>query len=102
MLNIEINHDVKLTSDSAGLNVMIEERIYKKDEFEIEEPTDKFKVVGHYASVPSAVKGLIKRGLNKSDATSFDELMADMEQLKKEITESVTKAYNAHMLDSKA
>ena len=89
MLNIQINHDVKLTSDSAGLNVMIEERIYKKDEFDIEEPTDKFKVVGHYASVPSAVRGLIKRELNKYDATTLQELLDYFDETEKRILEAV-------------
>ena len=85
MINIQINEDVKLTSDKSGMNVQIEERIYKTDDIGLTEPTENFKVVGYYGSVPHAIKGLIKRGLNKSEATSFDALIADMERIEKEI-----------------
>ncbi|AFE86271.1 hypothetical protein PBC1_035 [Bacillus phage PBC1] len=89
MINIQINEDVKLTSDKAGMNVQIEERIYKKDDIGLIEPTENFKVVGYYGSVPHAIKGLIKRGLNKSEASSFEGLISDMERIEKEIMSAV-------------
>lgn len=101
MLNIQINEDVKLTSDKAGMNVQIEERIYKTDDIGLTEPTENFKVIGYYGGVPHAIKGLIKRGLNKSEATSFDELIADMNRIEKEILEAVSKLNIAHTLNSK-
>lgn len=89
MLNIIIDEDTKLTSDKAGLNVMIEKRIYKEDDIGIMEPTDRWKVDGHFGSVPAAVRGLIKRGLNNSDAKSFDELIADMERIEKSVMDAM-------------
>ncbi|USL89221.1 hypothetical protein vBBceSLY1_00002 [Bacillus phage vB_BceS_LY1] len=86
MLDIQINEDYKLTSDSSGMNVMIEKQIYKEDDIGIMEPTGRYKVDGHFSSVPAALRGFIKRGLNNSGAKSFDELIADMERLENQVS----------------
>lgn len=102
MLDIKINEDYKLTSSDDGKNVMIEKQIYKEDEFGIGlEPTGRYKVDGYFGSVPAAVRGLIKRGLNNSEATSFDDLITDMERIEKEILEVVSKIDFTHTLNSK-
>lgn len=92
MLDIQINEDTKLTSDKAGMNVQIEERIYKTDDIGLEEPTENFKVVGYYGSVPSAVKGLIKRELNSYDATTLEELLNYLDETEKRILSAVEEA----------
>ncbi|AUR81243.1 hypothetical protein [Bacillus phage Carmen17] len=89
MLNIQINEDYKITSSEDGKNVMIEKQIYKEDDIGIVEPTGRYKVDGYFSNVPAAVRGLIKRELNNSDATSFDELIADMERIEKSIMDAM-------------
>lgn len=87
MLNIQINEDYKITSSDDGKNVMIEKQIYKEDELGIDlEPTGRYKVDGYFGSVPAALRGCIKRQLNTSHATSFDELIAEMERIEKEVS----------------
>lgn len=90
MLNIQINEDYKITSTEDGKNVMIEKQIYKEDDLGLDlEPTGRYKVDGYFGSVPAAVRGLIKRGLNNSEATSFDELIEDMDRIEKDILNAV-------------
>lgn len=89
MLNVQINEDYKLTSSEDGKNVMIEKQIYKEDDIGIAEPTGRYKVDGYFGSVPAAVRGLIKRQLNNSDATTFEQLITEMEGIEFKVMEAV-------------
>lgn len=91
MLDIQINEDYKITSSEDGKNIMIEKQIYKKDEFDIEEPTGKWKVDGYFGrNLSEALKGVIKRTISESDARDLDELIYVMESIEKRIEKIVS------------
>src|SRR6476659_7080500 len=103
MLNIQINEDYKITSSEDGKNIMIEKQIYKEDDIGISEPTGRYKVDGYFGrNLTDALRGVVKRTISTSEATSFDELIAEMECIEQNIIDAVSNLDIAHMLDSKA
>lgn len=103
MLNIQVTEDYKLTSSDDGKNIMIEKQIYKEDDIGLLEPTGRYKVDGYFGrNIKYAMKGLVQRVISESNATSFDDLIAEMEAIEKRIVEVVSNLDIEHMLDSKA
>lgn len=97
-LNIRISEDWRITSDSH--NVILNQRIMvdptkspswekRKKEGASPEPREDWKEVGYYSSVERAMEAAVDKAVLKSDATTIQQLLQEITQLRREISDSI-------------
>jgi hypothetical protein len=95
-LNIVINKEYRITSD--GLNVILQRRRIvdptkspnwsrMKDKGADPTPRDEWRDVGYYNTVEAALNGIVDRRIKESDAQTVCELISEIRQIRREISE---------------
>jgi hypothetical protein len=95
-LNIEVNSQYKITSDS--MNVIVNRKYivdptkapgWKKREAEGADPTprEEWREVAYFASVDYALKWIMNQQLRESDAANLAELLDEIKRFEREISE---------------
>ena len=89
MFKIDINDKYRITSDTMQVMLIQKSKVTKEGSRNL--GAESTKIIGFYHTIPQAFKGLVDQELLESNATSFKEVVEEIRQLKKELTEMLNK-----------
>jgi len=84
-MNIEIGNNFVITSDRH--NVILNEKITRKNGKNAGEV--RLKTIGYYATLTGCLEGLVDYSVRMSKATTVEELMREIKDLKKMIKDKL-------------
>lgn len=87
-MNIQIGERHRITSDS--LNVTVEEKAEPKAERKEEGKEGTWKGIAHFAKLEQAIKYALDRRIRISDASTLEEVLSVIEEVKHDIAEAVS------------